>query len=102
MEDKAPRNVWPMGRVMEVVCSHKRFVRRVKIKTDRPADKLDPSQTSGQVGSQTDQWTSWIPDRPVDKLDPRQTIMVLFEIIRTLIVDWIGQSIIVSLIVVNN
>ncbi|KAI0218829.1 hypothetical protein LSAT2_029491, partial [Lamellibrachia satsuma] len=45
VDDKAPRNSWPLGRVQEVVRDQKGFVRRVKIKTitsmlDRPVNKL--------------------------------------------------------------
>ena len=45
VDDKAPRNSWPLGRVLEVIPDRKGFVRRLKIKTvtstlDRPIDKL--------------------------------------------------------------
>ena len=45
VDDKAPRNSWPLGRVLEVIPDSKGFVRRLKIKTvtstlDRPIDKL--------------------------------------------------------------
>ena len=45
VDDKAPRNSWSLGRVLEVIPDRKGFVRRLKIKTvtstlDRPIDKL--------------------------------------------------------------
>lgn len=45
VDSSAPRNTWPMGKVMQVTMDKKGFVRRVKVKTktsvfERPIDKL--------------------------------------------------------------
>ena len=45
MAENTPRNVWPLGRVMDCVRDKKGLVRVVKIKTgsstyERPIDKL--------------------------------------------------------------
>ena len=45
VDDKAPRNSWPLGRALEVISDRKQFVHRLKIKIlasmlDRAIDKL--------------------------------------------------------------
>jgi hypothetical protein len=45
MDESAPRNSWPLGRIIETMADSKGFVRRVRLKTqtaelERPITKL--------------------------------------------------------------